>query len=196
MYERHRFWKRVQKEGEPFDRWVKDLRMIAKDCEYAEEDNMIRDNIVFSVWDKKVQERMLRKSDLTLKDAMEYCRAAESSQSQLAEIRRDDVAGINEMRNGADGRQCFHCGESGHISPNCPNKEKQFKCYNCNEVGHKSFDCPQGDGYPQRKKKNAQRGRGRAVEEQGGAGSFQVERSMRWRGLLLRNMHKSFLHCH
>jgi len=36
VYERHKFWSRSQKEDEPFDRWLKDLRMIAKDCEFAE----------------------------------------------------------------------------------------------------------------------------------------------------------------
>ena len=51
---------------------MKDLRIIAKDCEFAEEDNMIRGIVVFRIFDKKVQERMLRKSDLTLKDSMEY----------------------------------------------------------------------------------------------------------------------------
>ena len=82
-FERYTFWSRSQKEGEPFDKWLKDLRLIAKDCEFAEEDNMIRDNIVFYVYDKRVQERMLRKSDLELKDAMEMCRSAESSQNQI-----------------------------------------------------------------------------------------------------------------
>ena len=30
VFERHRFWSRGQKEGEMFERWFKDLRMIAK----------------------------------------------------------------------------------------------------------------------------------------------------------------------
>lgn len=51
VYERYRFWNRSQKEGEPFESWFKDLRIIAKDCEFAEEDNMIRDMIVFRVFD-------------------------------------------------------------------------------------------------------------------------------------------------
>ena len=29
VFERHRFWSRNQKEDEPFDRWVKDLMVIA-----------------------------------------------------------------------------------------------------------------------------------------------------------------------
>ena len=68
VYERHKFWSRRQNEGEPFDKWLKEMRVIAKDCEFTEED-MIPDKIVYGVFDKKVQERMLRKSDLSLKDA-------------------------------------------------------------------------------------------------------------------------------
>ena len=74
VYERHKFWSRSQHEGEPFDKWLKEMRVIAKDCEFAEEDNMIRDKIVFGVYDKKVQERMLRNSNLSLKDAIDLCR--------------------------------------------------------------------------------------------------------------------------
>ena len=56
VFERHRFWSRSQKEDELFDRWLKDLRVTAKDCEFSEEDDMLRDKIVFSVYDKKVEE--------------------------------------------------------------------------------------------------------------------------------------------
>ena len=76
VYERHRFWSRSQKEDEPFEKWAKELRIIAKDCEFKEEDHMIRDKILYGVQDKKVQERMLRKSELTLQDALDLCRAA------------------------------------------------------------------------------------------------------------------------
>ena len=51
VFERHRFFSRNQKEDEPFDRWLKDLRLVAKNCEFAEEYNIIRDKIEFSVFD-------------------------------------------------------------------------------------------------------------------------------------------------
>ena len=174
VYERHRFWSRSQKEGEPFDRWLKELRIIAKDCEFTEEDNMIRDKIVFSVFDKKVQERMLRKSDLTLKDAMDTCRAAESSQNQLSEIRKGDGLAINEV-GGGSGRQvkCFKCSTLGHVARECPTQEeleeeKEVQCFNCRGFGHKSSICPNGDSFPApRRKKGRGRGRGRARGRRG-----------------------------
>ena len=47
VFERHRFFSRNQKEHKPFDRWLKDLQLIAKNCEFAEEYNIIRDKIEF-----------------------------------------------------------------------------------------------------------------------------------------------------
>ena len=31
VYERHKFWSRSQHEGEPFDKWLKEMHVIAKD---------------------------------------------------------------------------------------------------------------------------------------------------------------------
>ena len=132
VYERFRFWSRCQKEGEPFDKWVKDLRLMARDCEFAEEDNMIRDNLVFRVFDKRTAERMLRKSELPLKDAMDICRAAESSQNQLAEIRKEDNVAVSAVTSSANsGIKCFTCDKHGHLSRDCPNKEEsdEVKCF-------------------------------------------------------------------
>ena len=184
VYERHKFWSRSQNEDEPFDRWPKDLRMIAKDCEFEEEDNMVRDKIVFSVYDKKVQERMLRKSDLTLKDAMDLCRAAESSQNQLAEIRKNEAASqVDELRSnmntdGAKHIKCHSCGRFGHLSRNCqskgPSSENQVQCYNCNGFGHMSKDCPSGDSYARRSRRRPRRGRG-GNQSRGHQGLHELE---------------------
>ena len=139
---------------------------MAKDCEFLEEDNMVRDIIVYGAQDKKVQERMLRKSDLTLKDAVDSCRAAESSQNQLAEIRKGEAFSVNEVSN--QGVKCFKCNTLGHYANNCPNGqeqqgEKKLQCYNCKGYGHPSRICPSGDpnGYSRGRKKKSRGGRGR-----------------------------------
>ena len=169
VFERYRFWSRSQKEDEPFDKWLKDLRLIAKDCEFTEEENMIRDNVVFSVFDKRVQERMLRKCDLKLKDAMETCRAAESSQNQMSEMRRGESTSFNAVSS-SDHKQkkCFSCGKFGHIAPNCPKDEDQedvLKCFQCSGFGHYSTECPtpndEGGNPIKKKKRKSRRGRGR-----------------------------------
>ncbi len=79
VFERYKFWSRAHQEDEPVDKWVKDLRTISTNCEFKDEDDQIRDRIVFGYTDNKVKERMLRESKLDLAKALEICRAAEST---------------------------------------------------------------------------------------------------------------------
>ena len=178
IYERFRFWSRWQKEGEPFDHWVKELRLMAKDCEFQEEENMIRDQIVYHVFDKTVQGRMLRNTELKLKDACDICRAAESSQNQLTEMRRQDAATPVSEVGTKNQVKCFQCNEFGHISTNCPKgshsaNENKPQCFNCSGYGHMSRDCPSGDSYPRGRRRPRRRGRGRGGR--GGRGGHQVD---------------------
>ena len=167
VYERYCFWSRNQVPDEPVDKWVKDLRTIARDCEFdTQEDNMIRDKIVFGVHDSRVKERMLRETDLKLEKALEICRAAESTKSQMKEMCQQshsaEQAGIHAMKahrnDGTSGKQ--H--KDRHDTP--PKDErKDFKCYNCGGSGHFSRECSSGDAYPRgrRKQRGSRGGRSR-----------------------------------
>ena len=53
------FYERKQSAGETIDGWVTQLRLIATDCEFHNQDEMIRDMIVLNSVNKKVQERLL-----------------------------------------------------------------------------------------------------------------------------------------
>ena len=69
---RHRFKLREQGPSESFDHFVKDLRLILMDCEYADLDDMLIDAIIAGAREKRVQERLLdRGKDLTLAKAIE-----------------------------------------------------------------------------------------------------------------------------
>ena len=38
-------------------------------------------------------------------------------------------------------QKCFNCGNSGHLSRDCPSQKNGPKCFRCNQFGHKSQDC-------------------------------------------------------
>ncbi|XP_041565933.1 uncharacterized protein LOC121467743 [Drosophila elegans] len=50
---------------------------------------------------------------------------------------------------------CYNCGEKGHISGGCSNKEKGRKCFKCNKFGHISKNCPQSEKAVEESKPNA-----------------------------------------
>ena len=122
-----------------------EMCVIAKDCEFAEEDNMMRDKIVFGVFNKRVQECMLRNSNLSLEDAIDLFPAAELSQCQLADIRKQEEIGSHKMKKKKAGN-CTVYGESGLSAQECPTrKSMQSQCFRCKGYGHISSVCPSGN---------------------------------------------------
>ena len=59
---------------------------------------MIRDKIVFSVNDRRVKERRLRESDLSLSKEVDVCRAAETTRAQLKAMTSDAKVDIVRQR--------------------------------------------------------------------------------------------------
>ena len=60
------FYERKQSYGETIDEWITHLRMLATDCEFHNQDEMIRDMMVLNSVNKKVQERLLETDDIDL----------------------------------------------------------------------------------------------------------------------------------
>ena len=78
------FFKRSQHEGETVDHFVTALKTLVKDCEFG--DSLIQDNIICGVTSDIVRERMLRESNIDLTKAIEICRAAEASKTQIESL--------------------------------------------------------------------------------------------------------------
>jgi hypothetical protein len=89
---------RRQGEGETFDNFVKDLRLIIMDCEYGDPDDVLIDAIIAGVRHVKVQERLLDQgSDLTLAKALSIGQQYENSQKQLKLIRANEDQTVNQV---------------------------------------------------------------------------------------------------
>lgn len=58
-----------------------------KTCNFCNlRDSMICDQIVFSTWDKKLRDRLLRESELTLARAVEVCQSSELARQQMSQF--------------------------------------------------------------------------------------------------------------
>lgn len=89
IYCRYKLRSRVQKENEPFEAFVTDLKILIKDCAYPAEinDDIVRDHIVFGVNSSKIREKLINEgSDLTLQKCIDIARTYELSKSQVQEI--------------------------------------------------------------------------------------------------------------
>lgn len=81
------FWQLRFSEAESIDSFVTELRCKAQDYESgAAEDIMIRDNIVFSITDNKLQEKLLEHADLALTEAIEMSRVQTLAYAQVLAV--------------------------------------------------------------------------------------------------------------
>ncbi|RWS24326.1 hypothetical protein B4U80_10480 [Leptotrombidium deliense] len=152
------FHKREQREGEPFDKFLTDLKLLAKDCNFGTmEERIIRDKIVIGIRSDSGRTNLLRKSSLTLKDAVDYCRAMESSAAQSKVITGESqehclkmVAKPFKTRNKFNERKpgiketevglfdCKCCGRR-HERRKCPAYGKT--CHKCKKGNHFASQC-------------------------------------------------------
>jgi hypothetical protein len=70
LYVHYKCSQRRQTETETFDQCVTYLRILIKGCDYQQKDEMLRDQIVFTVRSPKIREKPIDEgSDLTLEKA-------------------------------------------------------------------------------------------------------------------------------
>ena len=88
---------RIQKEGESFQSFVADLRILANTCEFGVlKDELIHDKIVCGVSSGHVQKQLLKERDLTLDRALDIGIANELSDRNNIELSSNQVSDPNE----------------------------------------------------------------------------------------------------
>ncbi len=157
VYERYMFRSRMQQPDETFDCFVTDLKLKAQSCDFGDlKDSMIRDQIVYGIYDKRTRERLLRDAQLTLEEAERQCHASELAQhhaktfSETGITAGHDGAKVAVVKNKMKGNtaqrkstedatySCKRCG-GRHEPRQCPAYGK--KCSKCNGKNHFAKQC-------------------------------------------------------
>jgi len=148
VFERFQFWRKAQIPGENIDTFVTSLRLHAKSCDFGnQEESLIRDRIVFSCSDSRLQERLLREGDLTLQKALNICRAAEATKEQVKLLQSSVAAGqslnadVQQVNSINRQQPSFSCCGSYH--PPTPNSCHAYgqTCHACGGANHFARMC-------------------------------------------------------
>jgi len=105
IMERQKFNTRIQKEfeGESFQSFAVDLRILANTCEYGIlNDELIRDKIVCGVISRHVRKHFLKERDLELDRAIDIGIANELSDRNNTELSSNQVSDPKEEVHGVD----------------------------------------------------------------------------------------------
>ena len=148
IMERHKFNTRIQKEGESFQSFVADLRILANTCEYGTlKEELMRDKIVCGVSSRHVRKQLLKERDLTLDRAIDIGIANELSDRNNTKLSSNQVSDPKEEVHGIDKgdlskkdskpgiENCRNCG-GNHAAKqkSCPAFGK--KCLHCGKPNH------------------------------------------------------------
>ena len=149
-YLRFRFFSYNQADGQTIDEFVTELKARSQHCEFGTlQESLIRDKIVLGVYNKKVQERLLRESELSLDQAVSICRAAEEIKLQTKEMqsqnKQEGASKVDYVKSKKKLqykkkpqaklliKDCTYCG-SEHTAGDCPAYGQT--CSACHKKNH------------------------------------------------------------
>ena len=98
-FERFKFNKRSQREGETFESFLTSIRTLVKTCNYCNTcvDSILRDRILLGVQDPTTQQLLLKERKLTLNKCIDICKAAEDAVIQGHAFRDNTESVVNRM---------------------------------------------------------------------------------------------------
>ena len=168
IFERARFNRRNQQEGETAEKYIMELYTLADNCNYGDlRDEMIRDRLVVGIRDAALSRQLQLDAELTLEKAKTKVRQREAVAEQQKVLKLNTPsAGLEEVhsrkrftpnnrgqrrhargrsdRNGQardtpPSKSCTRCGRSPHPREQCPAKDAT--CHRCNKKGHYGAQC-------------------------------------------------------
>lgn len=155
---RHKLRMRKQDGDESFDKFVKDLRILMMDCDYAEPNDIMIDCIVDGIYNEKAQQKLLEVGDkLTLARAIEIGQQTELSKKQLQAVRSESrveqpVNALKRQGKEPEPRsppppppsprgQCMRCGRDSHSATHGKCPAVGTTCTYCSKPNHWKTVC-------------------------------------------------------
>ena len=91
-YSRFKFFTSHQETGQSFHDYMTELRKLSRDCELEGlRELLLRDILIIGLNDKKLQEHLLRESNLDLNKTVEICRIVEVTCSEVHVIQNNSA---------------------------------------------------------------------------------------------------------
>ena len=166
--QRKLFYERKQGPVETVDEWITHLRLVAADCSFHDQDEMLRDMLVLNSANKNVQEKLLLEDDLSLTVALKIAKSHEANIEQMKLLTGHDVHYIdrnrkptvkgqrlrppqttytkrsegarpNQAGRAANHAVCGKCGRSHEALATCAAQGKI--CNNCGKLNHFAAMC-------------------------------------------------------
>ena len=153
IVQRFNFHSRTRRTGEDVSTFVAELRRLSGHCNFGTALNdMLRDRLVCSISDQRIQRRLLAEPDLTFDKALELAQVAEAADSNTCKLdqgmKTTPVHNLTtSSRQGGGPRKgggprasiCYSCGGGSHKPDQC--RFKDSECHHCKKKRHLAKVC-------------------------------------------------------
>ena len=158
--ERYKFGKRQQQEGESMDKFLADLRILMKTCQYCPrcEPSILRDRIILGIRSNDIREDLLKVRHLSLDKCIDICKASETAASHSDALVPDNVNRVLDGKQRDDTKECKFCSFNHPMKKEkCPAWGKV--CNKCGKMNHFESKCHETSNKPARFGRHSSQGR-------------------------------------
>ena len=158
VFARYKFHNKIQGPTEPVEQFITELQLLAQDCKLHDNNEMVRDKIVFGTNSSKVRAKLILEGvKLALDKAIQIARNYETSQAQLKSMsavnREEHIHSLKQQTQHESNKkettaqshprqtapQCGNCGRWHYRSDKCPAKGQV--CHHCKKPNHFAQVC-------------------------------------------------------